>query len=263
MSHPFPMHERWNACLWAPLILKPIKKETQLLPTSRAAPATIWERSSMGREGLAALGDLCESWWPSMLSCKLQFCRCSPQRCLQNLLPPAWNLGGEPQKGTWYSFYTEPTSRKFLIHPSRAYSDPLHLFNWHNMTRAYKRGLVVIPVPSLRRCPSQTANDPSQIAPAIYCDPPTMPHRIRDEWHMLGLHPSCPSHGPLTPSSPEWLTDPSLCTWAHAPFCWPQLDGQLNWAKVSFGAPLFTSQSSSAKTCTTALCFLAMVSPVT
>lgn len=196
MSHPSSKHARWNASLWAPLILK---KGLQLSPISRAAPAAIWEWSPMGREGEAAFGDLREAWWPSGLSCKGQLRWClHSATCKTSFLPPAWNLGREPQKGTSCSPCTVPTSRKFLIHPSRASRDPVHLFNWHNTTRAHKRGPVITPAPSPIRCPSQTAHGPSQIAPALYCAPPTMSHRIRDEGRILNLHPSCPCCGTLT-----------------------------------------------------------------
>lgn len=65
----------------------------------------------------------------------------------------------------------------------------MHLFHWHNMTEACKKGPLITPAPPLRRCPSQTAHGPFQTAPAIYCDRPTIFHRIRDEGHTLDLHP--------------------------------------------------------------------------
>lgn len=230
MSHPFCMRESWNASLWAPLILKPIKKGMQLSPTSRAAPATIWEWVPWA-----------EKAWQPLKTCVshggLQCCIAKgspvavPTVLPAKLTSSSLEFGRGTLKGDLIFILYRAYLKKISHSSQQTYSDSLHLFNWHNTTRAYKRGLVAIPAPSLRRCPSRTANDPSQIAPAIYCDPPTMSHRIRDEGHMVGLHPSCPSHGPRTPSSPEWLTDPSPCTWAHAPLCWPQPDGQLNWAK--------------------------------
>lgn len=57
-----------------------------------------------------------------------------------------------------------------------------------------------------------------------------MSHRIRDEGHVLDLHPSCPCCGTPTQSSPQWMIDSNtfglkLCTWAHAPSCWLQPGG--------------------------------------
>lgn len=130
------------------------------------SPAAIWEWSPVGREGWAAFGNLCESWWlafgavleKAALSVSPQ---CYLQNFLPSFLPPALNLGGEPQKGTSCSPYAVPTSRKFLIHPSKASRDPMHLFNWHNMMGEHKRDPVITPAPSLIRCSSQTARGPS------------------------------------------------------------------------------------------------------
>lgn len=157
------------------------------------------EWSPVGREGQAAFGDLCESWWPAFRPVLQKAALLvSPECYLQNFLPfSGLEFGEEPQKGTSCWPCTVRTSRKFLIHPSRASRDPVQLFNWHTITRAHKRGPVITPAPSPIRCPSQTAHGPSQIAPAIYFDPPTMSRRISDKGHVLDLHPSCPCCGTL------------------------------------------------------------------
>lgn len=98
--------------------------------------------SNMGMKtnGQRRLGRLV---WPSGFSCKEQLFWCATYKT-SFFQPRIWE--GNPQTGP----HVHPASRKFLIQPSRTSRDLMHLFHWHNMTEAGKRGPLMTPAPPLK-----------------------------------------------------------------------------------------------------------------
>ena len=199
-SHPSSVHERWNASLWAPLILKPLKKGIQISPISRAASAAIWEWSPVAEKAQQPL-ETCVSHG-GLGGCLVKGNSLSVSTALPAKIPSfLWpgileekNLKRGPHVHSIQCLLWEYSSCIPAEFPETVCIYLIGI-TWPEHK---KRGPVITPASSPIRRLSQTAHSASQTVPAICCCPPTMSRRIRDEGQIQDHRPSCPSCGTLT-----------------------------------------------------------------